>query len=100
MIAMALIGMLTMGAAQAVNKKPDDPSDRARVDAAEKKWTPPPGRLPDSILKSPMWDSGLKKHQDQMPGQFNQAAQVPEPATLVLVGAGLLGLIASRKRKK
>ncbi|MBA4141886.1 MAG: PEP-CTERM sorting domain-containing protein [Nitrosospira sp.] len=117
----AFIGILTAGGAHAAEKKADyrpnhtavhpsakasvhpsakasvHSSAHARVNAPEKKWTPPPGRLPDSIMTSLVWDTDPKQ---QIPMRFNQVAEVPEPGSIALIGIGLLGLIALQKRKK
>ena len=50
-------------------------------------WTPPPGRLPDA----------LPQQLALAPAGF-QVNQVPEPGTLLLIGAGVIGLMISRRR--
>jgi hypothetical protein len=95
-----LVGILTIGGVQASDKKKDTSPNQASVNASGKKWAPPPGRLSDATIASLTWDSDRKKPQQQMPGSFVNVNSVPEPSSLLLIGIGLIGVVASRRRKK
>lgn len=78
----------------------DHPSHTARRPASEKEWTPPPGRLPDNVLAGLAFDSDRFHQREQQPVRLNQIGEVPEPGSFLLVGIGLAGLVAARKRKR
>lgn len=112
-----LISILIVDGVLAADKKTDHLSDQtiyrtsdqhknthskthhsSKHDAPSKKqWTPPPGRLPDSLVASLSFGSDHKLHQQQFPTRLNQTAEVPEPGSLILIGIGLAGLIISRR---
>lgn len=88
--AMLLMSLLTMGVAQAE-------SDKNSGESSDKAWTPPPGRLPDATVSSLTGNSNGHGNSDSAPGHLG-AHPIPEPTTIVLIGIGLAGLIASRKK--
>lgn len=93
----------TVGNTWSPRKNADHPSNQThqrRQRHSGKEWTPPPGRLPDSIVSHLTFDSDRSKHLEQMPSRFNNVAAVPEPGSFLLVGIGLIGLLAARNRKK
>ena len=78
----------------------DHPSHAAGKNTSEKEWTPPPGRLPDHILAGLTFDSDRLHHREQQAVRLNQIGEAPEPGSLLLVGIGLAGLVASRNWKR
>lgn len=90
-IAIVLLSFLTMGFAQAESGNNNG--------ASGKDWTPPPGLLSDSTISSLAFSSDKQNngHSNSGRGHVNQ---VPEPGTILLLGAGLVGLVASRARNR
>ena len=90
-IAIVLVSLLIMGFAQAEPGKNNG--------ASGKDWTPPPGLLSDKTISSLAFGSDKQNngHSNSGRGHVNQ---VPEPGTILLLGAGLVGLVASRARNR
>lgn len=66
--------------------------------SGSKPWTPPPGRLPDSVVTNLAFAGDKNQQLASGPPGF-QVNQVPEPGTMLLVGIGAVGLAISRRRK-
>ena len=90
-IAIVLLSLLIMGFAQAEPGKNNG--------ASGKDWTPPPGLLSDKTISSLAFGSDKQNngHSNSGRGHVNQ---VPEPGTILLLGAGLVGLVASKARNR
>lgn len=88
-----LMSFLAGGFAQADSGKNGGASDKA--------WTPPPGLLSDDTISSLTFGSDKQNNgQSNSKGGRGQVHEVPEPGTILLVGAGVMGLIASRARSR
>ena len=89
---MLMVGFLTTGFAHA---------DPAEKEDSGKTWSPPPGLLTDEIVSSLTFasDRSNNSHSNSNPGGVH-VNQVPEPSTVILIGAGLIGLVATRTGKK
>ncbi|KIO49122.1 PEP-CTERM sorting domain-containing protein [Nitrosospira sp. NpAV] len=95
---MLAIGFLSMSLAHADSKNNAN---------SGKAWTPPPGLLSDEMVssltfasdKSNNGNSNNSNNGNSNPGR-GHVYQVPEPGTIILIGAGFLGLAASRRIKR
>jgi PEP-CTERM motif len=86
------IGFITMDFAQATSEK-NAGSDKA--------WAPPPRLLSDEMISSLTFASDKSNNGHSNPkSERGKVYEVPEPGTIILIGAGLVGLVASRTAKK